>query len=55
MTTQDAQDQVLDRLAQSGASEETVKEVASLFYEKPVDLSDETIAEVREIFASPSS
>ena len=51
MTTQ-VQDEVLDRLVRSGANEETVKEVASLFYGDPVDLSDETLAEVKQTFSS---
>ncbi len=46
------QDAILDRLVESGASDSTVKDVANLFYAEPDNLSDETLAEISEIFAS---
>ncbi len=49
---QDQQDAILDSLVESGASDSTVKEVANLFYEEPVNLSDESLTEITEIFAS---
>jgi len=46
------QDAILDRLVEAGASDSTVKDVANLFYAEPDNLSDETLAEISEIFAS---
>ena len=49
---QDQQDAILDSLVESGASDSTVKDVSNLFYAEPDDFSDETLAEISEIFAS---